>query len=127
MAEILIIDDEESIRYTFASFLSDEGHRVRTAGNYAEAVAQISEKDLDLIFTDIILGGRTGIDILREARERSLICPVVMITGYPTLETAAEAVRLGAFDYLPKPVEQETLLHITRLALEHKNVLSENE
>jgi two-component system, NtrC family, response regulator HydG len=127
LAEILVIDDEESIRYTFASFLSGEGHRVCTARSYAEGAAQISGKDFDLIFSDIILEGRTGIDILREARGKNLICPVVMITGYPTVETAAEAVRLGAFDYLQKPVEQETLLHITRLALEHGNVLGENE
>jgi DNA-binding NtrC family response regulator len=127
MAEILVIDDEESIRYTFASFLSEEGHRVSTARNCAEGITQISEKAFDLVFTDIILGGRTGIDILRAARERNLICPVVMITGYPTVETASEAVRLGAFDYLSKPVEQEALLHITRLALEHKKVLGENE
>jgi PAS domain S-box-containing protein len=127
MAEILVIDDEESIRYTFASFLSEEGHWVTTAGNYAEGAARISETNFDLIFSDIILGGRTGIDLLREARERKLICPVVMITGHPTMETAVEAVRLGAFDYLSKPVEQDALLHITRLALAHKNVLDENE
>jgi two-component system, NtrC family, response regulator HydG len=127
MADILIIDDEESIRFTFANFLSEEGHRVSVARNYAEATGQITARNFDLIFSDIILGGRTGIDVLRDARENNLICPVVMITGYPTVDTAAEAVRLGAFDYLSKPVEQETLLHITRLALAHKNVLTENE
>jgi DNA-binding NtrC family response regulator len=127
MADILVIDDEESIRYTFANFLSEAGHAVSVARNYAEGIAQISGRNFDLIFSDIILGGRTGIDILRVAKESNLICPVVMITGYPTVETAAEAVRLGAFDYLQKPVEQETLLHITRLALAHKSVLTENE
>jgi len=127
MAKILVIDDEESIRYTFANFLSEEGHEVVTAPNYAEGIAQISECDFDLVFSDIILGGRTGVDILRGVRERNLVCPVVMVTGYPTVETAAEAVRLGAFDYLQKPVEQDMLLHITRLALEHKKVLDENE
>jgi two-component system response regulator HydG len=127
MAQILVIDDEESIRYTFASFLSEEGHAVAVAANFTEGLARLSEKGFDLIFSDIILGGRTGIDILREAKERNPACPVVMITGFPTVETAAEAVRLGAFDYLPKPVEQEALLRTTRLALEHVNVLRENE
>jgi CheY-like chemotaxis protein len=93
--------------------------------NYAEGPPD--PKDFDLIFSDILLGGRTGIDVLREARERNLVCPIVMITGHPTAETAAEAVRLGAFDYLPKPVEQDALLHIARLALAHKNVLAEKE
>jgi two-component system, NtrC family, response regulator HydG len=127
MAEILVIDDEESIRFTFASFLSEEGHAVAVARNFAEGHARIFEKGFDLIFSDIVLGGRTGIDILREAKERNPACPVVMITGFPTVETAAEAVRLGAFDYLPKPVEQEALLRITRLALQHTKVLRENE
>ncbi|MGE5808396.1 MAG: response regulator, partial [Nitrospirota bacterium] len=127
MAQILVIDDEESIRYTFASFLSEEGHAVTVARNFSEGLARLSEKGFDLIFSDIVLGGRTGIDILREAKERNPASPVVMITGFPTVETAAEAVRLGAFDYLPKPVEQEALLRIARLALEHNNVLRENE
>src|SRR5512143_1279752 len=127
MAEIYVMYDEESIRFSFASFLSEEGHTVAVARNFAEGLARISEKGFDLIFSDIILGGRTGIDILREAKERNPACPVVMITGFPTVETAAEAVRLGAFDYLPKPVDQETLLRITRLALEHTKVLREHE
>ena len=53
-----------------------------------------------------MLGGNTGIDILKRVREMGLSCPMVMITGYPTVETAAEAVRLGAFDYIPKPVDK---------------------
>jgi PAS domain S-box-containing protein len=127
MADILIIDDEESIRYTFENFLSEEGHAVTTAESCAEGLARIAEKDFELIFSDIILGGRTGLDILREAREKNPACPVVMITGYPAVDTAAEAVRNGAFDYLTKPVEQDTLLHITRLALAHKKALDEKE
>ena len=127
MAKILIIDDEECIRYTFRSFLADEGHEVSTARNYAEGIAQISGGVFDLIISDIILEGRTGIDILREVRKRRLTCPVVMVTGYPTVETAAEAVRLGAFDYIPKPVEQEAVLHVTNMALQHLKTLHEKE
>ncbi len=127
MANILVIDDEESIRYTFASFISEEGHQVFTARNYAEGIAQIADRRFDLIFSDILLEGRTGIDILREVGARNLTSPVVMVTGFPTVETAAEAVRLGAFDYLAKPVEQEAVLHITRLALEHRKALAEKE
>ncbi len=127
MANILVIDDEESIRYTFAAFISEEGHQVCTARNYAEGIRQISEQSFDLIFSDIILEGRTGIDVLRAISERNLACPVVMITGYPTVETAAEAVRLGAFDYVPKPVEQEAVLQITRLALERQKARRDKE
>jgi two-component system response regulator HydG len=126
-ARILVIDDEESIRFTFDAFLTDEGYSVRTAENYDQAVDLLGETDFDVVFADIILGGRTGIDVMREARLRNLTCPVVMVTGAPNVETAAEAVRLGAFDYIPKPVHQETLLHVAKMALRHKALNDEKE
>lgn len=125
--KILVIDDEESIRFTFESFLSDDGYSVTTAKDYEEAIERIEDTDFDIVFADIILGNRTGIDILKEIRSRNNYCPVVMITGYPNVETAAEAVRLGAFDYIPKPVRQETLLHVAHMGLKHKTLLDENE
>ncbi len=126
-ASILIVDDEESIRYTFKSFLSDEGHDVSTAVSYDEAVEKISQSHFDLIIADILLGGTTGIDLLREIRNRQLSSIVVMITGAPKIETAAEAVRMGAFDYIPKPVVLETLLQVTQRALAHKALQDEGE
>ncbi len=127
MARILVVDDEETLTYTFDCFLSDEGHEVLTAGNYGEALRYISETDVDLVFSDIILGGQTGIDILREVKALGLTCQVVMITGFPDVRTASEAVRLGAFDYVTKPVVKETLLHLTNMALHHKTALDERE
>ena len=108
---ILVIDDEESLRNTFQFFLQNEGYSpVITASTYEEALNEINDRHFDLIISDIVLGGSTGIDLLRRVRELGRTCPVVMITGYPTVETASEAVRLGAFDYIPKPVEKQTLL-----------------
>lgn len=127
MARILVIDDEESIRYTFESFLSDEGHAVSIAGNYKEAVRAVADTDFDLVISDIILGDKTGIDVLSTMRERELNCPVVIITGYPTVKTASDAVRLRAFEYLPKPVQKETLLAVTGKALAHKALTDEKE
>jgi len=127
MAKILVVDDEESIRFTFDSFLSDEGHEVTTAGEYDEALELISRNEFDLIFMDIVLGGRTGIDLLKETRKLASGCSVVMITGYPSVETASSALRLGAFDYIFKPVKQEILLHITSMALQNKALRDENE
>ncbi|UJS17725.1 MAG: sigma 54-interacting transcriptional regulator [Candidatus Jettenia sp.] len=126
-AKILIIDDEENIRFTFESFLSDEGYDVKTASNYHEAINSISTSDFDLIFADIILEGKTGIDILKKVKEKKLACPVVMITGAPNIETSLDALRLGAFDYILKPVRQETLLHVTEKALQHKVLVDEKE
>lgn len=117
-AAILVIDDEESLRNTFQFFLQNQGYSpVVTAATFEEAVREIGTRRYDLIISDIVLGGHTGIDVLKRTRELGLNCPVVMITGYPTVETAADAVRLGAFDYISKPVDKETLLKTARLAL----------
>jgi two-component system, NtrC family, response regulator HydG len=126
-ARILIIDDEESIRFTFESFLADAGHQVSTAGSWCEAMGKIAGEGFDVVFADVVLGDRSGLDVLREIRERKLTSPVVMITGYPEVESAREAVRLGAFDYIPKPVRQDALLHVTELALRHKLLSDEKE
>ncbi|MCF6157465.1 MAG: sigma-54-dependent Fis family transcriptional regulator [wastewater metagenome] len=125
--KILIIDDEENIRFTLKSFLTNAGYDVKTVVNYDEALAKIEEFDFDLIFADIILGGKTGIDFLREVRKRNITSPVIMITGVPDIETASDALRLDAFDYIPKPVLKEPLLRITKKALQHKALVDEKE
>jgi len=124
-SKILVIDDEESIRFTFKAFLVKEGHEVLTAEDYEGAIDAISSTDLDFIITDIILGPHSGIDILREVKDRDMHCPVLMITGEPNIKTATDAVRLGAFDYLCKPIRKETLLRGTNHALRHKRLLDE--
>jgi len=125
--KILVIDDEESIRFTFNEFLTEEGYAVLCAATYDEAINIIDKEDLDLIFADIIIGQHSGIDILKRANEKQLLCPVIMITGQPDIDTAANSVRLGAFDYLPKPILQQTLLRVTKIALDHKRVVVEKE
>ena len=127
VGKILVIDDEEGIRFTFQSFLSKEGHEVVTAEDYDAALKALSSNEFDLIFADIILEKYTGIDILREIKNRNLRCPVIMITGQPDIETAAQSVRLGAFDYVAKPVVKEALLRLTNLALGHKALADEKE
>lgn len=126
-AKILVIDDEGSIRFTFERFLAADGHIVSTAGSCSEALAKISQTNFDVIFADIILEDGTGIDILRKIKEKGLSCPVIMVTGDPGVETAADSIRLGAFDYISKPINQETLLHVARTALKYKIVHEEKE
>jgi len=125
---ILIVDDEESLRNTFKIFLKREGYTsVITASTFEEAVLEISQHRFDLIISDIVLEGASGIDFLKRIREMGLDCPVVMVTGYPNIETASEAVRLGAFDYIAKPVEKETLLKTARLALQQRKLEQEKK
>jgi PAS domain S-box-containing protein len=121
---ILVIDDEESIRFTFKHFLEDKGHMVVTAHDYNSA---LKEKDFDMVFADIILGDRSGIEILKDIKDENPAIPVIMITGAPNLETASEAVRLGAFEYIQKPILQDTLIHVTNLALQHKALQDEKD
>lgn len=127
MARILIVEDEAVLRLTFGQFLEDEGHEVDTAEDYNEALRHLEQTPFDVIVTDIILAGKTGVDLLRTIRQRGLQSRVIMITGEPNVETAAEAVRLGAFDYLPKPVTREAIVRVTRLALEHKHLADERD
>ncbi len=124
---ILIIEDEEILRFSFKSLLAKEGYEVQTAEDYTSAFEIISDFDPDLIIADIILGKHTGIDILRDVKKMGLQAPVVMITGKPSIETASEAVRLGAYDYLPKPVEKEDLLKIAQQALRYKAIRDEKD
>lgn len=116
--KVLVVDDELGIRVTFEIFLRDDGYEVATAGDYKEAMERVSETVFDVILADIILEGDSGMRLLREVRKRHPTCPVVMITGCASDESRAEVVDLGAFDYLSKPVVKETLLQITRRALE---------
>jgi PAS domain S-box-containing protein len=123
---ILIVDDEESLRLTFELLLKRAGYEsVTGVSNFDDAIATIEKESFDLIISDIVLQGASGIDLLRRIKEMGKSCPVVMITGYPNIETAAEAVRLGAFDYVPKPVKKDELLKIVALALEKQELQKE--
>lgn len=124
-ARILVLDDEESIRFTFDSFLRDEGHEVVTATSFAEARAHLQQADVDLIFSDILVPDINGVDFLKYCRAHYDQVPVIMITGFPTMDTATEALRQGAFDYIAKPVNQQALLKATRMALQYKRLHDE--
>ncbi|MEN6370297.1 MAG: HD domain-containing phosphohydrolase [Thermotogota bacterium] len=104
MARVLIVDDEKSIRTTLAEFVKEDGHSVSTAENATAALALFSEVAPDIVVTDIILPRIDGIALLRRIHEIRPDTQVIVITGEPTVDTAAEAVRQGAFDYLAKPI-----------------------
>lgn len=127
MARILLVEDEPVLRLTFEQFLRAADHDVVACGSYQDAISALNDDGFDLVVSDIILGGKTGIDLLRTIHEREVGCQVVMITGDPSVETAAQAVRLGAFDYLPKPVKEHDLLRVTRLALDRAELARERD
>ncbi|MBM3290280.1 MAG: response regulator, partial [Candidatus Hydrogenedentes bacterium] len=124
---VLIVEDEAVLRLTFAEFLREEGLDVSAASNYEEAARELEGPPFDVVVTDIILEGKTGIDVLRLTHERFPNTAVIVITGEPNVETAAKSVRLGAFDYLAKPVTGRELKRVVRLALDRKRVADERD
>ena len=125
---ILVIEDDSNLRETFRRFLTRDGYLVDVAGEYKSAVELIDSNEYSVIFTDINLSGKeTGMDILAECNGKKLTVPVVIITGFPSVDSAAEALRLGGYDYLYKPIERDVLLHIARGAVRHNAAARESE
>ncbi len=110
MARILIVDDEKSIRRTLGEFLRDAGYEVAEAEDADEALANLRAAAFDVVVTDIILPRVSGVELLRLIQGTAPDVQVVMMTGEPTVETAAEALRLGAADYLFKPIDKAAIL-----------------
>lgn len=102
--EILIIDDEKGIRETMGTFLGEQGHAVRVASTGDEGLWLLEDRPAELVLTDLKMPGISGIDVLRHVRERWPGTEVVLVTGYGTMDDAVDALRLGAYDFLVKPV-----------------------
>jgi len=109
--QVLIIDDEPALRQILAGTLERAGHAVDEAGSAAEAAARLARGDVDLALCDIKLGDGNGVDLLRNNRAAGIDTAFLMITAFASVETAVEALRAGAFDYLVKPVRSEELMH----------------
>ncbi len=116
---ILVVDDESDIRSTLKEVLTDEGHDVDVAADAAQARAARARHEPDLVLLDIWMPDTDGITLLREwSSQGALRCPVVMMSGHGTVETAVEATRLGAFDFVEKPLSLAKLLRVVERALE---------
>ncbi|MBI5627313.1 MAG: sigma-54-dependent Fis family transcriptional regulator, partial [Candidatus Rokubacteria bacterium] len=123
---ILIVDDERAIQTTLRGVLEDEGYHVSAVGSGHDAIARLAEESPDLIFLDIWMPGMDGLDALAEIMRLRPEVAVVMISGHATIETAVKATKLGAYDFIEKPLSLEkTLLAATR-ALEHSRLEREN-
>jgi DNA-binding NtrC family response regulator len=127
MANILLIDDEKSIRKTLKEILEYEGYVVDEAGDGAEGLRMIQEGDYDIALCDIKMPKMDGMEVLEKAQISNPDVPFIMISGHGTLETAVEAVKKGAFDYVAKPPDLNRLLITIRNALDKSNLITETK
>ncbi|MGD8837449.1 MAG: sigma-54 dependent transcriptional regulator [Desulfobacteraceae bacterium] len=124
-SHLLIVDDERSMRELLEYMLSKEGYTISLAENGRSAIKMVESTDFDLILCDIRLGDITGIEVLRAAKKKNPQSVVIMISAYATTETAVEAMNDGAFDYVPKPFDNDELKQTIAHALERKTLEAE--
>ncbi len=127
MSNILIIDDEKAIRKTLGEILSYEGYQIDDAENGDEGLKKIKEKNYDVVLCDIKMPKVDGLEFLEKAKETNPDLPIIMISGHGTIETAVEAVKKGAFDYVAKPPDLNRLLITIRNALDKQTLVTETK
>jgi len=127
MSNILIVDDEKAIRKTLGEILSYEGYKMDEAGDGEEALKRFKEKSYDVVLCDIKMPKMDGIEFLEKAREINPDVPIIMISGHGTIETAVEAVKKGAYDYISKPPDLNRLLITIRNAMDKTNLVTETK
>jgi len=126
MKTILVVDDEKSVRDSLKMVLEFESYDVQFAENGQEALRQLAAAPVDLVLLDVKMAGMDGLEVLQRLREKRIDLPVIMISGHGNIETAVEATKLGAFDFLPKPLDRDKLLVTVRNALQVAKLAEDN-
>ncbi len=125
-ARLLVVDDEPNVRASLQGILSDEGFRVDTVSSGEECLKAVTRKPYDVVLLDVWLPGRDGVAILEELQRVAPQVTVVMISGHGSIETAVRATKLGAFDFIEKPLSLEKVLLVLEHALEQRRLEQEN-
>jgi len=123
---ILVVDDEMIVCESCQRILEEEGLEVEIALNGLEAIKKMKEHPFDIVITDLKMPGMDGMELLKTFRREYPDTTVIMITGFSTVETAVEAMKLGAFDYIPKPFTPDEVSIVVKKAIEQKNLMMEN-
>ncbi|HOV99509.1 MAG TPA: sigma-54 dependent transcriptional regulator [Bacteroidota bacterium] len=127
MKTVLVIDDEKSVRDSLKMILEYEHYRVELAENGEQGIQKGTELPIDVVLLDVKMAGMDGIETLTKLKQITPSLPVIMISGHGTIETAVEATKLGAFDFLPKPLDRAKVLITIRNAIDHAALAQENE
>ncbi|HKR10542.1 MAG TPA: response regulator [Pyrinomonadaceae bacterium] len=120
---LLVVDDEESLRITTAAILEKEGYTVDTAASGDEAIALLDQTDYDLVLTDLHMEGGDGLSVLNQIRRHSPLTISVVLTGFASVESAIAALQEGAYDYLVKPCDIDSMKHTIRRGVEHRRLM----
>lgn len=121
-ADILIIDDEENLRIAAVKILTKQGHRVSAFASPHEGLAKLASEGADLLITDLMMPGLDGIEVLKRAKEFRPTVEVIVFTAHATVDKAVEAMRLGAYDFIEKPLDRAALLKAINKALERQKL-----
>jgi DNA-binding NtrC family response regulator len=119
-ASILVVDDEETVRRSYARILGEMDCDAQSAVDGAQALHAMEQRPFDVVLLDLRMPGPHGLDVLKAIKGRWPASEVVVITGYPTIESAREALRLGACDYLAKPADPDDVIDAARAAMRRK-------
>ncbi len=125
LAKILVVDDEQHMLKLFEKILTRQGHEVQTAASGTAAISLLENNDFDLIFSDLLMPDIGGMDLLKEVKARYSDIPFIVITAYGTIESAVEAMKTGAFDYLTKPFRKDDILLVTGKAIKYCELCNE--
>ena len=125
MEHILVVDDEAIIRTTLERILAEEGYQVTSVSTGTDALAHLAHNEVGLILLDLNLPDTHGIEVLRQVKEIDPELLVIVVTGYASVESAVEALKLGAYDYIKKPFKADVIKLITRLAIEAQRLKKE--
>jgi two-component system, NtrC family, response regulator PilR len=126
VAQILVVDDERSMREFLEILLQRQGHQVHSSASAADAMVALESDDFDLVISDIKMPGASGLELLGRVKETSSETPVILITAHGSTESAVEAMKLGAYDYLTKPCSVDEICLVVDKALEKRNLSTEN-
>jgi len=124
--KILVVDDEEIVRESLSGWFAEDGYQVETAKDSIEALNKLNKNRWDVYFLDIKMPGMDGMELHRRIREIDNDAVVIMITAYAAVDTAVQALKEGAFDYITKPFDPENLSHLIRNAVKQRKLVKEN-
>ncbi len=127
MSSICVVDDKEILRESLSEALVREDHVVTAFADPVEALVEIKKQRFDVILSDLKMPRMDGISLIRETRSAGCHTPIIMMTGFATVATAVEAMKIGAFDYIQKPFEADAVVVLIERALEHARLRRENE